>query len=656
MASPGDPGDPPPLPDIINRNLSLEDAINFANNIAGLNPDAKGLGDVIRVSPQNAEIFKAFIEQQNEHPLIKYKRIYKNDDNSSDFIMNNVKDLYELRCLLHQYCAQNKHITHPDSMGPSITMTGTALQDVRNTRKNALWNRPIIPDHFLIKFILRDNAITQDAHLTNQNALLRTIRSRIPTYVNALANKFPQLTLAKQTHILQEQTAFARDSQSEIIISICITSRALIAEMKAEYLKNSSSRPHSGVWAQNSQPTRTTPLIIDDTITLINVSFPQSTHALTSSITNDSTTHDTIIIPTKTITSTADHNRLNKILASYFHTEKTNNSLFVLNSYKLAYEHFVNDNPARSTSPIPDLPPPPAYLERSELPTAFIKLHARKTLSSTAFQLTITYIQRDSLIAALNGSPENSKIQAFIATTDTLFCQRCASREHTADSCTVPAFAPHKRVQQMQARSELQARSRCRYASLCRLLKTGNCRFIHPNEQGYSSAVEPICRFGGNCRRIQSGGCPHRHNTTNNPTPTVQPVVTSDQQNTQIVEHHLVAAAEQESKQQDTEKQKTPTDSNDSTDSYTDNEDMEDRPNKAKDSATSNGKSSVPTITRDSRSRSQRSRSRTRSRYQHRRRTRSRSERALAINDGGTPKKPANKRGKTAPDKDSSSD
>ncbi len=51
MASLGDTRDPPPLPNVINRSLSLEEGIQAAN-IAGLNPDAKGLGDVIRVTPQ----------------------------------------------------------------------------------------------------------------------------------------------------------------------------------------------------------------------------------------------------------------------------------------------------------------------------------------------------------------------------------------------------------------------------------------------------------------------------------------------------------------------------------------------------------------------------------------------------------------------------
>jgi hypothetical protein len=63
MASLGDPGDPPPLPDVINRSLSLEEAIQAAN-IAGLNPDAKGLCDVIRVTPQNEKMFDEFIKTQ----------------------------------------------------------------------------------------------------------------------------------------------------------------------------------------------------------------------------------------------------------------------------------------------------------------------------------------------------------------------------------------------------------------------------------------------------------------------------------------------------------------------------------------------------------------------------------------------------------------
>jgi len=132
---------------------------------------------------------------------------------------------------------------------------------------------------------------------------------------------------------------------------------------------------------------------LNDTITLTNASFPSysGTHLFNPTNNNhNSDTHDTIIIPTKTVTSTADHNRINKVLASYFKQEKTNNSRYTLESYRLAYEHFINENPA--PSPIPALPPLPAYLERSELPTAFIKLHALKHLSSAAFQLTIINI------------------------------------------------------------------------------------------------------------------------------------------------------------------------------------------------------------------------------------------------------------------------
>ena len=171
MASLGDAGDPPPLPDGINRNLSLEEAIQAAN-IAGLNPDAKGLGDVIRVTPQNEQMFEEFIKTQHAHPLIKNKRIYKNDDHAKDYIITNVEDLYNIRALMYKHCSDKGLLTHPDSIGPSVIMVGTALQDVRNTTRGTLWNNPIIPDHFLTKFMIRDDSLKQEL-TSSQYTLMR---------------------------------------------------------------------------------------------------------------------------------------------------------------------------------------------------------------------------------------------------------------------------------------------------------------------------------------------------------------------------------------------------------------------------------------------------------------------------------------------------
>ena len=496
MAAHGDVGEPPPpLPTCINSKLSLDEAIQCAN-LAGKSPEAQGLGDIIRVSAQDAKVFNEFLNENKSHPLVVNRRIYKNDDHSPDFIMNDIKDLLELRNLLHKYCSQKDLITHQDSLGPSITMIGTALQDIRNTKRNILWNKPIIPDHFLVKFMIKDDSLKQELQTTNSNSsILRIIKTRMSTYLKAISTKFPQIEFAKNNYLLQEHSIFAKDNNSDIIISLCITSRTLIADMKTEYLKNAPSRPLAGVWSQGITG-RVPQIQLSDSITLTNASFPSNSHSLNTPGSNNHSndTHDTIIIPTKAITSTADHNRINKILASYFRREKTNNALYTLESYRLAYENFINENP--TPSPIPALPPQPAYLERSELPTAFIKLHALKTLSSAAFQLTLTYIQRDALIAALAGTPDTFKTAAFVATPSTQFCQRCASREHTAESCNVPAFAPQRRMQQRQARNEQQTLSRCRFGEQCKMVKIGNCRFIHPNEQGYSSAVEPICKFG----------------------------------------------------------------------------------------------------------------------------------------------------------------
>jgi hypothetical protein len=49
-----------------------------------------------------------------------------------------------------------------DSAGPSVTMIGVAPHDIRKSRKNTFWNRPIIPDHFLVKFTIKDNALKQE--------------------------------------------------------------------------------------------------------------------------------------------------------------------------------------------------------------------------------------------------------------------------------------------------------------------------------------------------------------------------------------------------------------------------------------------------------------------------------------------------------------
>jgi hypothetical protein len=356
MASLGDPGDPPPLPDSIDCKLTLEQAMQRAN-LAGTNPNAQGLGDIIRINVQDEKVFTAFMNKYKSHQLITNKRIYKNDDHSKDYIMSDVNDLQSLRTLLYEYCLENNLITHPDSIGPSVTMIGAAPHDIRKSKKSTFWNRPIIPDHFLIKFTIKDSTLKQEITTNNPNALLRILRTKLHTYLQAISTKFPQITLATQNYLLQEQHIFAKDSSSDITISLCITSRAIIADMKTEYLKHAPSRPLTGVWAQGISG-RVPQMPLNDTITLTNASFPSyGTHLFTPTNNNhNSETHDTIIIPTKTVTSTADHNRINKILASYFKQEKTSNSRYTLESYRLAYEHFINENPA--PSPIPALPPP----------------------------------------------------------------------------------------------------------------------------------------------------------------------------------------------------------------------------------------------------------------------------------------------------------
>jgi hypothetical protein len=120
-------------------------------------------------------------------------------------------------------------------------------------------------------------------------------------------------------------------------------------------------------------------------------------------------------------------------------------------------------------------------------------------------------MQRDALIVALGGSPDVFKTEAFVATQDTHYCQRCASRDHNADNCTVPAFAPQRRMQQRQARSEQNAISRCLYGEGCRLSKQGSCRLIHPGENEYSTAPIPLCKFKDQCFRNRRGNRPHRH-------------------------------------------------------------------------------------------------------------------------------------------------
>jgi hypothetical protein len=138
--------------------------------------------------------------------------------------------------------------------------------------------------------------------------------------------------------------------------------------MKTEYLQHAPSRPLTGVWAQGISG-RVPQMPLNDTITLTNASFPSysGTHLFNPNNNNhNSGTHDTIIIPTKTVTSTADHNRINKVLASYFKQEKTSNSRYTLESYRLAYEHFINENPA--PSPIPALPPPTSIPGKERAP------------------------------------------------------------------------------------------------------------------------------------------------------------------------------------------------------------------------------------------------------------------------------------------------
>jgi hypothetical protein len=161
MASLGDPGDPPPLPDTIDRNLTLEQAMQRIN-LAGINPNAQGLGDVIRINPQDDKVFTDFINKYREHHLIANKRIYKNDDHSRDYIMSDLNDLQSLRTLLYDYCLENNLITHPDSIGPSVTLIGAAPHDIRKSKKSTFWNRPIIPDHFLVKFMIKDTSLNQE--------------------------------------------------------------------------------------------------------------------------------------------------------------------------------------------------------------------------------------------------------------------------------------------------------------------------------------------------------------------------------------------------------------------------------------------------------------------------------------------------------------
>jgi hypothetical protein len=75
MAALGDVGEPPPLPRCIDSKLSLVKAIQRVENLAGVNRDAQGLGDIIRVNPQNAKVFDDFLNINKSHPLIANKSI-----------------------------------------------------------------------------------------------------------------------------------------------------------------------------------------------------------------------------------------------------------------------------------------------------------------------------------------------------------------------------------------------------------------------------------------------------------------------------------------------------------------------------------------------------------------------------------------------------
>jgi hypothetical protein len=130
---------------------------------------------------------------------------------------------------------------------------------------------------------------------------------RASALTNAIVNQFPQLKSAKDNYLLQEQSIFSKDANSDIIITLGITSTKLIADMRTQYLASSSSRALAGVWAQNILPSRITAIKLNEFITLTNASFPSTPRTVTTTNACNNTTFNTIVITTKTVTSTADH-------------------------------------------------------------------------------------------------------------------------------------------------------------------------------------------------------------------------------------------------------------------------------------------------------------------------------------------------------------
>ncbi len=63
-------GEPPPLPRCIDSKLSLAEAIQRVEDLAGVNPDAQGLGDVIKVNAQDAKVFDEFLNKSNRTHLL----------------------------------------------------------------------------------------------------------------------------------------------------------------------------------------------------------------------------------------------------------------------------------------------------------------------------------------------------------------------------------------------------------------------------------------------------------------------------------------------------------------------------------------------------------------------------------------------------------
>jgi hypothetical protein len=158
-------------------------------------------------------------------------------------------------------------------------MVGTALQDVRKATRKTLWNKPVIPDHFSVKFMIRDESLKQE-QMSSQSTLLRALKVRMSSYLGALSELFPQLKHAQDNYLLQEQSIFAKDTKSDITITLCITSRSLISEMRTLYLSNSSSRAPTGAWAQNTLTSRVPIIKINESITLTNASFPSTPRTL----------------------------------------------------------------------------------------------------------------------------------------------------------------------------------------------------------------------------------------------------------------------------------------------------------------------------------------------------------------------------------------